>query len=427
MAENKDPFNYLFKIDPAQYFRILIEQKIFILVFCLSAVLSSLGLTYVFSEKYIAATTIYYRPVDTSLMHLKDKQVFGAPAPDPPFKVILQTLGDIIRSDVILRPVVEKLELDKSIKAVSEVWYKRWFHTAKDKVKEYALKLWTLLKYGRLIEEEATVAAITRLRKNINIQSAKDSYVYLLTWLKDQDLDPAEVKLNQFQAELDEKEALLAKLRDNRETLLKRSSLVSVSDETDKGIKSLYELEKEYVNLGAEIEGKRKKIAGLEMELEQKTTGYTNPDDLKKMRSEKLFEEIELKELQAQAVSLESSIAVMKTKLQQMLDTKKKVEDIEMKIEANAREYLHLKDLYLESLSQTKTGESEVKVMHAAEIPSKPAQQIKIYPVGLNFFLSLFFEAGLVYVFAFFNIRIFFASDGEHGRHESAEQKRENN
>lgn len=48
--------------------------------------------------------------------------------------------------------------------------------------------------------------------------------------------------------------------------------------------------------------------------------------------------------------------------------------------------------------------------MTPAMVPAKPVQPIKIYHVGLTLALSLALSIGLVYVFAYFNIRVFFAS-----------------
>ena len=104
-----DKNDYLFDINFKSYYIVLAQQKNFILIFCLSAMLTSLALTYFFSEKYVAGTSIYYHPIETSILQGKETQAFGSPAPIPPFKVIIQTLRDIVKSDTILVPVVKKL------------------------------------------------------------------------------------------------------------------------------------------------------------------------------------------------------------------------------------------------------------------------------------------------------------------------------
>ena len=445
MSEKRNIYEYLFNVDFRKYYEILVAQKSFIIVFVLSAILSSLALTYFFSEKYQSGVTIYYQPIETSLMRQKDTAAFGAPAPSAPFKVIVQTLSDIIKSEAILRQVVVMLELDKEIKAEYSTWYEKLYNGAKDLVKKNAIKLWTILKYGRLVDDDPTVKAIKKLRENIDIKATKDSYVYVLLvrdkfpkraarivdtagqllvdWLKEQDTNPAEQKLIQLKKHLDNKETVLSEMRDRREYLLQSNSIISVLEEKSEGVESLYEIEKEYLELTSEIERKRKKIIELQNAIHNKHKGYANPDDLKKLESEKLFEEIELKGLVAQADSLQVSVKNLKARLQNMLKTEKQVETLNMKIEADMREYIHVRDMYLETLSQATTSASEVKIMHHAVVPSKPVQPIKIYHVSLSGILSLFFATGLVYVFAFFNIRMFFVSKGMKGRRNSVERE----
>ncbi|MHC4618338.1 MAG: Wzz/FepE/Etk N-terminal domain-containing protein, partial [Planctomycetota bacterium] len=67
MYEQKD-MDYQSGIDIRKHIEVLAKRKGFILAFCFSAVLASLGLTYFVSEKYQAATTIFYRPMEVSLL-----------------------------------------------------------------------------------------------------------------------------------------------------------------------------------------------------------------------------------------------------------------------------------------------------------------------------------------------------------------------
>ena len=123
--KRRNPYDFLFNVDFRKYYEILVRQKGFVLVFCFSATLSSLALTYVFSEKYIAATNIYYRPLERSLLRQKGIEAFGAPVPSAPFGVIVQSLQDIIRSDAILRQVVETHGLDKTVEVEGD-HFRRW-------------------------------------------------------------------------------------------------------------------------------------------------------------------------------------------------------------------------------------------------------------------------------------------------------------
>lgn len=448
MSENRrNPYNFLFDVDFRKYYEILIRQKGFILVFCFSAILSSLALTYVFSERYIAATNIYYRPLERSLLRQRDSEAFGSPAPMAPFEVIIQSLKDMIRSETILRSVVETLNLDKTVKVDYSTWYKRWYHSSKDFIKTQLSNLLSLLKYGRVIEEDATAKAIKGLRKSISIQATGDSYVYVLfvkdkypertakivdiagqylvDWLKEQDQTPAQNRCIQLDKQLQEVEKEIKELRNEREELLKQSNFIAIAEERAEGVKSIYAMEQEAIRFKAQVEEKRKIVRELEREIQNKSATYVNPDDVKKMESDRLFTQIELHGLLAKMDFQQSSIVELRTKLQKLPSLKKQVDNLDMQIDAATRSHLHLKDLHTEAFYQASSAESEIQILYPAVVPTMPVQPIKIYHVGLTAFLSLFFSTGIIYVLAFFNIRTFFSSKGLKGRRPIVESVKE--
>jgi uncharacterized protein involved in exopolysaccharide biosynthesis len=177
-------------------------------------------------------------------------------------------------------------------------------------------------------------------------------------------------------------------------------------------------LELEVIRLKAQIEEKRKEVMGLRLATDRKSKSYVHPEDIKKMESDILFKEIELESLLKRSEFITSSIKDLKTRLDKLPSLDRKIKNLNMRIEAFMREYNHLNDFYVEALGQATTIQSEIRVLHNAVIPRKPVQPIKAYHVGLTAFLSLFMSVGLVYVFAFFNIRIFFKSKGVKGRHQ---------
>ena len=87
-----------------------------IIVFCVSAILSSLAQTYIFSEKFLTVTTIQYKPQEITRLRAQDTRAFGAPLPTIPFKIINQNMQEIATSEAILRPVVIELGLDQEEK-----------------------------------------------------------------------------------------------------------------------------------------------------------------------------------------------------------------------------------------------------------------------------------------------------------------------
>lgn len=438
MNAPKSPRDFFFNVDYFKYLAILREQKWFILVFCISAISTSIALTYIYSEKYQAAAMIFYRPVESSILRQKSSEAFGAPVPTPSFKVIGQTLRDIVASENILRPVVEELHLDRTEDVYHPVWYQRWYQGAKDFIKEYSSKLMMILRYGRIIEEDPVSKAIIGLRETIEISATKESYVFVLSvkdkypqraamivdivgntlveWLKSQDKDPATERYKILGEQMAIKEKDMKSLHRERESLLSKAGIVSVRDETDKGVKNIYEMELESERLSSLMQEKRKKIEKYIDEESKRGKAYVNPSDLKRMQSEKLFDEIELDGLAGKQSVLKGSIAAKKGQLQKLTSVQQKLDDLDIRVEAETRDYQHLKDMYLESFERIATVKSVALVMHRAAVPGKPVSPIKLYHVGLTAVLSLIFSTGLIYVLAYFNIRIFFTSKGVRAR-----------
>ena len=295
-----------------------------------------------------------------------------------------------------------------------------------------------ILKYGRVIEEDRTVKTIVGLRKYLEISATKESYIFVLQvkdkypgraaaivdvagetiveWLKSQDHEPAEKMYHQLEAQTLEKERELKTLRGDREKLLKSRNVISVQEEADKGVKMLYDLEQEAERFAALSEEKKKKIAQFGAESRLKRRVLVNPGDMKRMQSEKIFEEIDLEGLTARLSSTRKSIAELKNKLQGLNAAQSSIEALDLRIDSVTRDYQQLKDMNLESYERLNSVESEARVMHKATVPARPSQPIKIYHVGLTAGLSLLFSSGLVYMLAFFNVRIFFSSSGMRAR-----------
>lgn len=427
----RDPRDYLFNVDLVAYARILSAQRSFILAFCLPAVVTSLALTYVTSEQYLAGATIYYRPVDSPLLRSRSVESFGAPVPSPAFKVISQTLNDVVKSEAIVRPVVEELGLDKEVRPRYDAWYKEWFHETKRALKRYAQDAWELLKYGRLIEESDTAKAVKGLGESLKISSTKDSYIFVLSvkdqyperaarivdavasqlvaWSKLQDADPAQSRGHRLAAEIADKEGMLLALRRERDEILHGNGIVSITEEVNIGVQSVYSMKLELERLVAQIREKQKRLGEIGDALRTLSTRYVDPDHVKRLEEERLLADIEAKSLEAKRASVQASIDRIQARLQSVLSIKKQVEDIDAKIGIATRESEHLSDMQLEA-KEGLARASEVRLMTPAMVPAKPVQPIKIYHVGLTLALSLALSIGLVYVFAYFNIRVFFAS-----------------
>src|SRR3990172_925803 len=326
---------------------VLGRQKSFLLAFCIPAIVTTLIITYVVSEKYEASTTIYYRPMEKTFFLQKGTEAFGSPIPHASFKVINQTLLDVANSVVILRPVVESLKLHKK-KPVVGPWYRQVFVKAKDVVKEAVADTWSFLKYGRVVNEDPIVESIKNLQENMKLASKKESYLFTLSvkyndrvkaavivdavgkelvdWLQEQDRKIARDKLAQLKSRISTKEEEWMALLNKKALLLQDSGIVSLSDDTIKGVNNLYEIELEKARYNAQLEEKRKKVQALVTELDPRKKIDASADDYRNMRSAWLTESIELKALIAKTAKLDDTIADLKYKLQEMPQLQREVD-----------------------------------------------------------------------------------------------------
>lgn len=251
------------------------RQSGFIIVFALSAIATALTLTYVYSEKYESTTAVSYRVQEVTRFSPQQNAALGSPAPAAPFRVIGQTLQEVLKSDAILRDVVLVLGLDQQRSVSFEgPWYLVWYRKTKEWVKEYGGYAWKLLKYGRIVEDDPVAAAIGQLRNNIKVTN-RDSYVFnlqvrdnypdraaaianylgkvLADWLLEFDRQPGRSRANQLRELLDAKSAVLATRRKEIELLLTSNNLVSVQQETERLTDQLYALRLEESRLASEV------------------------------------------------------------------------------------------------------------------------------------------------------------------------------
>ena len=422
MYEQKD-VTYQSRTDVQKFIETLAKRKGFIIVFFLSATLFSLGLTYFVSEKYQAAITIFYHPVEASLLRLRKTESFGAPVPSAPFKVISQTLRDAVRNDAVLRPVVEKLNLAQDIKVEYPTWYERMYHEVKNYVKRLLRQAWQLLKHGRLIEEDPKIAAIKRLRENIDIVTTRDSYIYILKvkykhatraakivdlagremveWLNKQQQGAAEERVRQLEPRVKIKRDEIANQQELKKSILEENDLVSISEETTKALTNLYQLELDEIRISAQVQKEDTQVAAYEEAVPEESSTYIQSEDIKSLKTQKLFGEIELKGLKAEKSFLGDSIKDLKDRLAKLPSLQKSLDAIDMNIASATREHAHLKDLHTEASAQAILTQSETKILHTAVVPSAPVQPIKVYHVALTGVLSLAFSVGLAFVMDF--------------------------
>jgi uncharacterized protein involved in exopolysaccharide biosynthesis len=453
--------------DPARpsapWWRPLSEQRWFVVVFVLSAFSTSLALTYVFAEKYESSTAISYRVQEVTRFKAQQNEALGSPAPQAPFKVIGTTLQEVLKSDAVLRDVVTTLRLDVQEKKQPEgAWYRVWYLTAKDWLREYAGYTWKLLKYGRIIEDDPVASAIAELRGNIAI-SNRDSYIFNLTvrdktpqraariveylssvlsaWLLDFDRQPGRTRAEQLRGLLEVKSEELAKRRKEVELLLAGGRVTSVQQDGEKLSDHLYALQLEVLRLDSEIARARNRLSSVDSKLRLKQrvlerlaasssaslsaslsasaptsavaaaepSEHIPPEDFKKLASERVFDDLELSSAMAKRSALQTSINDISERLRRTPGLQNRYDTLRLSLASIEREYTMLNDAYQEAALRATSPVSEVRVLHPALVPSNPVSPIKVYHVLLAVGLGLPLAVGLAYLLDFLGFALFLA------------------
>lgn len=427
----------------------LVRQRWFIAVFVLSAMATALLLTYVYSEKYESSTAISYRVQEVTRFKAQQSEAMGSPAPQAPFKVIGQTLQEVLRSDAILGDVVAALHLDEKLPPPEGTPFKVWYEQTKQRIRDAGRDVWMLLKFGRIVKEDPTMRAIQDLRDNLKV-SNRDSYVFqldvrdrypdraariadhlaqvLAAWLLEFDRQPGRSRADQLKALLDEKESTMRQLRKEIEFLLTENQVASVPLEIERLTVNLSTLQLEASRLDGDIAQVQQRQLSVDSKLAAKeriladsgaATGKPEPatpveriapDDFRKLASQKVFEGVELSSLLAKRAALQTSIDSISTRLRKLPGIQNRLDALKLSLASTEREFAMLNDGYQEASVRATSPVSEVRVLHPAVVPTGPVAPIKVYHVLLAGALALLFATGLVYLLAFLGIGILFPS-----------------
>lgn len=432
-----------------EYWKTLAEQRWFIIIFVLSAVATSLALTYIYAEKYESYSMISYRVQEVTRFKAQQNEAMGSPAPQAPFKVIGSTLQEVLKSDAILLEVVKALQLDQRETQYTGVWYKVWYAKTKDWVREYAGYAWMLLKYGRIVEESATASAVKELRSNIKLTN-RDSYVFqllvrdkypdraariadylsqvLAAWLLEFDRLPGRSRVEQLRTLIEEKQEILVQRRNEIQALLNENRIASVQLETERLTENLSALQLEESRLASDIARAQTRQSSVQSKLlvkqrilgeagaPAKSVEYIPPEDFKKLASQQVFDGMELTSMLAKQASLHKSIDTFTVRLRKLPGIQNRLDSLKLTLASLEREFSLLNDAYQEAAVRATSSVSEVRVLHPAIVPSGPVSPIKIYHVLLAGSLGLLLAVGLVYLLSFLGIHLLFTPVGGNWR-----------
>ena len=407
--------------------RPVLDAKWYVLVFCLSTITSSLALTYLYAEKYTAATTIMFRPQEVTRLRQKEALAFGAPLPAPPFDLIYDNLQLVVMSEPVLLAVIDELNLDAEEQRVySGPPFTQWFQRTKDALKDLRDNTWTVLKFGRLVKDNPRTAALKGLREHLSLTN-NNSYVFYLSFtdkipergarivdaiaakvvkaLLEEQQQPGMQRLQQLRVLRENKMAEIERYQAEIEALLTRHGIASVEQETERALARYSDLTLEKIKLDSIVASTQAKLKALETSTQagagKGAPSGLQPEDFRRMKSEKVFTAIELRAQREQLTAMQQALASLDRHLAALPGIQHQYDLLTQNLRTAQRDLVQISDPYHEAEVQASDLLSTVEVPHKARVPSIPVSPIKIYHVGLATGLALCISFGLAYLFAF--------------------------
>jgi uncharacterized protein involved in exopolysaccharide biosynthesis len=436
--------------------RPLREHRAFIIVFVLSAMLSALALTYMYSERYRAEATIFFKPAETTKLTQHTTEALGAPFPsNTQFVAVDKTISQLLDSDALLRQVVADLHLEiPEPRDVSGPWYVQYYTQIKNALEDYSSYAWDILRWGRIIDDPVG-GAVARLRSSLKVTS-NDSYVYNLTasantpqrakaiaddlgtrlvdTLRRIDLGAAEERRDRLAELRDEKGRDLENIEEQIRDLQARNQIASLNDELTEATTLASNLQREQGDTKAELHESDAKLAELLAELTKLTeltartqlptreaenagrdlaeTARSSRSRFVRLTSDRLDAQLRSRGLNAKLASTDRSYAAAKARLQDLAQVQAKYDFLSAQLAAAKRDYASLSDAYEEAVIETTTGQSQLHIEALATALPAPISPIKIYHVGAAGALALMIALGLAYVFDYFGISLFLPPPG---------------
>lgn len=153
------------------------RYRIPLVTFVASAIISSIAITFIASERYRAGTLVMYRPTEPidieSKVIVPNQTAFGFPVPSMPFEALGATIEQVGGSERVLRKVVVDLGLDQP-DTVSRAGFEWFLYESKELAKLVKARTWEFLKYGRILKKNPTTQAIIELAHNTTFETAKN-------------------------------------------------------------------------------------------------------------------------------------------------------------------------------------------------------------------------------------------------------------
>lgn len=260
-----------------QLLNVIWRYRHMIVLMCTCSIITSVGLTYVISDKYTSSTNVLIRPQQSVDFVPKRNDILDFPVSyHTPVGIASKTYTEIMKSGIVAERIVKAMGLD-TLETKQGTGLRYMVNKVIGKTKELLVKGWTLLKYGRIEKADAFSAAVNRVQKSLSVIPTKETYLFKVeAEAKSPELaaaiaNTAATILTEYMQEIRIKESQKTQqlsrvylesahrqLEQAREALVnfkQTEGIVSLDEETDLLLKSLFDLQARLTSVNNEIQG----------------------------------------------------------------------------------------------------------------------------------------------------------------------------
>ena len=418
----------------------------FIAVFVLSAAVTAVALTYVYSERFVGETNAYFKPAGSrprlALQGDPGAWITGAQHALQGDRTDARSPRQKAMHCSVLETVID-LHLDASDVATYDgPWYRVAYQRAKDFVFDYGADAWSLLQYGRVIEDDRTNTAIRDLRKNTKVLS-EDSYVFtvrtlaktpelaagaandlarrLIDVINGEDQDANSRRGQQLEKLRAQKLAELATLEASIRDLLAGVNAASIDTEIEQSTSRRSKLDLQRIDAAASLRQEESRAVDFANRLRNQAPASGDArsrpidrlgaDDFSKLTSEKLAAENRAVGLRSRLEVLQRDADQLSARLQQLNLVRSESDVLSARLQSSKRDLVALTDSLQETAIEGGMAAGELRIQSPAQIPQSPVSPIKVYHVGLALVLAAVFAAGLAVLLSYLDIRLFMVGE----------------
>lgn len=402
-------------MDIREYLRVARTHAPMFVLLCVSATLTSAGLTYMIPDRYEATALVLVKPQEQIKMstNKNEKELLSFPvSAGSKVEVPSNTYIEVIKSRAVADKVVRMLSLDRvevEDDVIPKTGYQRRLAAAKKTVSQWFNAAGQLVTYGRVIGEMPPFeGAVESVRRNLSLKAIKDTYIFAITYVGKDPNKAASIAnaaadlFLEYMEELNKPDA-------NRALVFLGSRLQTSERELAQAREAFREFKERHrtISFNEEIASQIKLIADLELDLEKaevKLAGLSEQLTPAHPKVESVL---------AERDRLVSTINKRKEIIKQLPDVERQLAALKLRVAVGEEFYQLMKKEYEEARVRAGKEITEIKVVSPAVAPMYPSKPVRGTYVVAAFGMALLIGIGFVLLREYMNTRIRSISDAE--------------